>query len=174
MVRRQREDFRVKQKGPLTARLCGESAEQYIGRVHPELARENGYPIPEDVFIRRRDGVLKLVGRFYDDQLQSHDGATLESVVQGVRNCFAKNEVEEYVLGFVNVSAEGDAKQLSLDASGGAQLEAECLFDSEYHIPFEEFPPKYSVDGLRRKVSLVRDLEIELTLVDIYLERGIE
>jgi hypothetical protein len=114
MVIRERIDYRVNEKNVLPVPLCGETAEQLLGRVDKAAAVRAGVSVPGTVFVRRKDGVLKELPRYYDDMLFTHDGARVERVLEGVDWSRVRYEVRKFTFEGIRRALDNDAKVLSL------------------------------------------------------------
>jgi hypothetical protein len=153
MVQRERIDFRVREKGYPRSRMCGESEEQYLGRVQRDEAVRRGISIPGTVFVRRRDGVVRELSRFYDDMMFTYDGARAERVLANVHFECAKHEVRVYALQGITDALRRDARALSLlpgESSDDSEL---SMFGDEDFV--DEGQPGW-LDSVVQKVCLYR------------------
>lgn len=131
MVLRERLDFRMYEKSYSSDPFCGESAEERLCRVCPEQGRKKGFVPPLTVFIRRKDGVIKELPRFYDDMLFTYDGARIERVFAGFPWERVKHDVRVFAFEGINRALHDDAKKLSLLAGEGPEDGQEDFFKDD-------------------------------------------
>lgn len=110
MVVCERIDFRVYENTSVLCLMCGESQEEFVGRVDHERAVRLGYQVPSTVFVRRKDGIVKELSRFYASEEFTYGGGR----VSGVRSSSEWSDANAWSSFNVELCMESDARLLSL------------------------------------------------------------
>lgn len=110
MVVSERHDFRVYENKSVLPLMCGESQMEFIGRVDHERAVRLGYAVPSTVFVRRKDGTVKELSRFYNSEEFTYEGG----LVRGARSSSECLHTKAWSSFNVGYCMESDARTLSL------------------------------------------------------------